>query len=118
MRTTMTLEKLLANTPDEDLLTIQEELFSNVVPATGYVHHFIRKVNRMIDQGKLCINPNTYRRVYLPTFAKALHKELARRYMLIMTGRHYAACTKDDGYEQMALDLVKEHEQANTKEQD
>ena len=50
---TMTLEQLLTKTSDGDLLDIQEELLSGVVPATGYAHSFCRKVNRMIDKGEL-----------------------------------------------------------------
>ena len=78
--TTMTLEKLLEKTPDGELMDIQLELLSAVVPATGYAHSFCRKVNKMIDRGELCINPTTYRKVYLPTLAKAVQRELARRY--------------------------------------
>ena len=79
-RHTMTLEQLLKKTPDGDLLDIQQELLSLVVPATGCAHSFCRKVNKLIDRGDLCINPNTYRKVYLPTLAKAVQRELARRY--------------------------------------
>ena len=86
---TMTLEQLLAKTSDGDLLDIQEELLSGVVPATGYAHSFCRKVNRMIDKGELCINPTTYRKVYLPTLAKAVQKELARRYTSILKGESF-----------------------------
>ena len=77
----MNLEKLLERTEDGKLLDIQTELLSGVVPATGYAHGFCRKVNRMIDDGQLCINPTTYRKVYLPTLAKAVQRELARRYV-------------------------------------
>ena len=107
MAKTMTLEQLLANTEDGTLLDIQEELIAKVVPATGYAHRFIRKVNRMIDQGKLCINETTYRKVYLPTFAKAVQKEMARRYTMFLKGQIFAAATVvEDSCEQMALDLV------------
>lgn len=81
----MTLEELLKHTPDGVLLDIQRELLDAVVPATGYAHGFCRKVNRMIDRGELCINPNTYRKVYLPTLAKSVQKELARRYVHKLT---------------------------------
>lgn len=77
----LTLEKLLSKEKDGVLLDIQLELDRAVVPATGYAHEYIRKVNKMIDAGELCINPTTYRKVYLPTFARAVHKELARRWM-------------------------------------
>lgn len=83
-RHTMTLEKLLSKTPDGELLDIQKELLSGVVPATGYAHSFCRKINKMIDRGELCINPTTYRKVYLPTLAKAVQRELARRYVAFL----------------------------------
>lgn len=76
----MTLEQLLTKEHDGTLLNIQLELKSAKVPATGYAHAYCRKVNRMIDAGSLCINPTTYRKVYLPTLAKAVQKELANRY--------------------------------------
>lgn len=79
-KTSLTLEELLANTSDGELLDIQEELTSGIVPATGYAHGFCRKVNNLIDKGEMCINPTTYRKVYLPTLAKVVQKELARRY--------------------------------------
>lgn len=81
----MTLEQLLAKEKDGVLLDIEMELNSSVVPATGYTHAYIRKINEMINAGEMCINPTTYRKVYLPTFAKAVHKELARRWMSIIT---------------------------------
>ena len=80
-RTTMTLEELLKNVPDGELMDIFNEIHSNVVPATGSAHGFCRRVNRMIDKGELCINPTTYRKVYLPTLVKVLQRELARRYV-------------------------------------
>lgn len=84
---TMTLEELLKKTSDGELLDIQNELLTAVVPATGYAHAFCRKVNKMIDKGELCINPTTYRKVYLPTLAKAVQKEMARRYtQALITG--------------------------------
>lgn len=76
----MTLEQLLAKEKDGVLLDIQRELSSAVVPATGYAHGYCRKVNRMIDAGQLCINPTSYRKVYLPTLARAVQKELANRW--------------------------------------
>lgn len=103
---TMTLEQLLAKTSDGDLLDIQEELLSGAVPATGYAHHFCRKVNRMIDKGELCINPTTYRKVYLPTLAKAVQKELACRYVSILKGKSLVSESDNNSCEQLALDLV------------
>lgn len=76
----MTLEQLLAKEQDGTLLNIQLELKEAKVPATGYAHAYCRKVNKMIDAGDMCINPTTYRKVYLPTLAKAVQKELANRY--------------------------------------
>lgn len=76
----MNLEELLRRTSDEDLLAVHAELASCVVPATGAAHAFVRKVNRMIDAGDLCIRTDCYRKVYLPTLAKAVLKEMAGRY--------------------------------------
>ena len=76
----MTLEQLLAKEQSGVLYNIQLEINEAIIPATGYTHEYIRKVNRMIDAGELCINPTTYRKVYLPTFARAVCKELARRW--------------------------------------
>lgn len=83
----MTLELLLTKEDSGLLLNIQQELAEAVVPATGYAHSYCRKVNRMIDNGELCINPHTYRKVYLPTLSKAVHKELARRWSEGMMGK-------------------------------
>ena len=77
----MNLEQLLKKEDDGVLLDIQLELLDCVIPATGYAHQYCRKVNKMIDAGKLCINPTTYSKVYLPTLARAVQKELARRYV-------------------------------------
>lgn len=77
----LNLEQLLMKEEDGVLLDIQRELLSTIVPATGYAHAYCRKVNKMIDAGNLCINPTTYRKVYLPTLARAVQKELARRYV-------------------------------------
>ena len=77
---TMTLEHLLRKETDTELLGIYNELHTCVVPATGNAHAYCRKVNKMIDAGTLCINPTSYRKVYLPTIAKAVLKEMANRY--------------------------------------
>lgn len=95
-----TLEQLLTSTSDGTLLDIYEELSSGVVPATGYAHSFCRKVNRLIDQGELCINPTTYRKVYLPTLAKALFKEMANRHAF--TIKH--ECGKETSFYEAAKD--------------
>ena len=77
----MTLTNLLGNTSDKDLLDMFEELETGVLPSTGYMHEFCRKVNRMIDSGKLCVDDRqAYRHVYLPTISKALYEEMAQRY--------------------------------------
>ena len=80
----LTLEQIINKMPDGELLDIQEELLSGVVPATGYARQFCRRINRMIDKGECCINPTTYRKVYLPTLAKVIQKELAHRYTVIL----------------------------------
>ena len=77
----MTLEQKLAKEPDEVLLDIQLELLQGVVPATGYAHSYCRKVNKMIDSGDLCINTTSYRKVYLPSLAKAVQKEISKRWV-------------------------------------
>ena len=104
MSNKLTLEVLFTKTADNELLDIQLELLSGIVPSTGYAHSFCRKVNRMIDKGELCINPTTYRKVYLPTLAKAVQRELARRYTDILLGKSYVTTEID---EQLKLDLVK-----------
>lgn len=77
----MNLEQLLTKEKDGTLIDIQLELLSGVVPATGYAHSYCRKVNKMIDAGELQINLTSYRKVYLPSLARAVQKELARRYV-------------------------------------
>jgi hypothetical protein len=76
----MTIEELLKNEDDLTLLNIHDELESCLIPATSYAHDYVRKINRMIDEGKLCVVPGKYRNVYLPTISKMIYKELARRY--------------------------------------
>lgn len=76
----MTLETLLGNVSDGDLLDIFLEIDSGVVPATGSARAFCRRINKMIDKGELCINPSTYRKVYLPTLAKTVYKEMSKRF--------------------------------------
>lgn len=88
-----TFEQMLSTMNNGDLLDIYLEIDSHIVPATGYAHRFCRKVNRLIDKGELCINPNSYRKVYLPTLVKALHKEMASRYAKNII---YGVTTNDD----------------------
>jgi len=93
-----TLEQLLSTTNDGELLDVVNELNDAVVPATGAAHAFCRKINKMIDRGDLCINPTTYRKVYLPTLAKAVHKELSKRYATaLITGRLQSENYQDNG---------------------
>lgn len=77
---TMTLERLLKHEVDNELLDVYNELHTRVIPATGAAHAYCRKVNKMIDAGKLCVREDSYRKVYLPTLAKAILKEMANRY--------------------------------------
>lgn len=83
MRAT-TLEKLLKYTDDKELLNIYDELESGKVPSTSYAHDFCRKVNRMVDNGELCVGEGRYRHIYLPTLSKAVYKEMASRYATSM----------------------------------
>ena len=76
----MTLEELLMKEDDGTILDIYQELESRRVPATGYAHAYCRKVNHMIDEGRLCTLPDRYRKVYLPTLSKMIFKEMSRRY--------------------------------------
>lgn len=76
----MTLEKLLMKEKDGVLLDIYIELQSCVIPATSHAHAYCRKVNHMIDKGELCVLPDKYRKVYLPTLSKMIFKEMSRRY--------------------------------------
>lgn len=101
-RKTMTLEELLTKTPDGVLLDIELELLDAVVPTDSKTQEFRRKINNMIDKGELCINPNTYRKVYLPTLAKAVQKELARRYTQALLN---GVAEPDSEYEQITLPL-------------
>lgn len=91
---TMTIEQLLMKEDDIVLLNIYEELDSGIVPATSYAHEFVRKVNRMINEGRLCVVPGKYRTVYLPTISKMVHKEMARRYTMYLC---HAKGPEDDG---------------------
>lgn len=77
---TMTVQQLLAKAPDEKLMEMYEELECGVVPATSACRKMIRQINRMIDQGILCINPSTYRKIYLPSLARLVYAEMAMRY--------------------------------------
>lgn len=77
-----TIEELLTTVPDEELLTIADELLTSVVPATSATHEFRRKINRKIDMGECCINPENYRKIYLPILSKLLFKEMAKRWVI------------------------------------
>ena len=80
----MTVEKILSREDDAVLLDLELELLSGKVPATGYAHSYVRKINKLIDAGECCINPTTYRKIYLPTLAKLVQKECARRWTNII----------------------------------
>lgn len=94
----ITLEEYLSNLTDERLVEVEFELLRDVSPATGAAHSMIREINKGIDRGIFCINPMTYRKVYLPTLARAIHKEMARRYYNLITtqGGHYVR-SNDNG---------------------
>jgi len=77
---TMTVQQLLAKAPDEKIMEMYEELECSVVPTTSACRKMIKQVNRMIDQGILCINPSTYRKIYLPSLARLVYAEMAMRY--------------------------------------
>lgn len=77
---TMTLKDLVGSTTDKELLDIYTELESGKIPSTSYAHEFCRKVNKMIDQGRLCTQEDGYRHIYLPSIRKVLLKEMASRY--------------------------------------
>lgn len=81
---TMTLEELLMKEDDSVILDIYTELESCVIPATGYAHAYCRKVNKLINAGKLCTVRDKYRNVYLPTLSKLIFKEMARRYYQVL----------------------------------
>lgn len=98
----LTLEELLRGLPDGVLLDIELELQNGVIPATSYTQDFRRKVNRMIDRGELCINVNTYRKLYLPTLAKSVHKEMARRYTQALVK---GVAEPDKEYEQLRMEV-------------
>ena len=80
----MTIQQMLSVESDGDLLDIYLELNDYVMPETGYVRAFCRRANNMIDKGILCVNPTTYRKIYTPTLAKLVYKELADRYVSAM----------------------------------
>lgn len=79
-RHTMTVQELLSKAPDEKIMEMYEELETGVVPTTSACREMIKRVNRMIDRGTLCINPSTYRKIYLPSLAKLVYAEMAKRY--------------------------------------
>ncbi len=98
----MTIEQLLMKEDDVTLLNIYEELDTGIIPATSYAHEFVRKVNNMIDEGKLCVVPGKYRNVYLPTIAKMVHKEMARRYTMYL-----CHAKGPEAYGQMSFENIK-----------
>lgn len=93
----MTLEKLLQYTDDKKLLDLYTELASGKIPSTSYAHEFCRKVNRMVDDGDLCVGEGRFRHIYLPTLSKAVYKEMASRYAIYM--RNYKAPEPEVAFE-------------------
>lgn len=79
------LKRLMNNTSDQELLDIYNELESGKIPSTSYAHEFCRKVNRMIDDGDLCVKTDGFRHIYLPSLRKLVYKEMARRYFCYLT---------------------------------
>lgn len=88
MSAPMTITELLAKAPDSEIMAMYEELESGIVPATSACRKFISRVNRMIDQGNICINPSSYRKIYLPGLSKLLCAEMAKRYAWDMRHRY------------------------------
>lgn len=87
MKDVKTLEQFLSEQTDNTLIEVQTEILSGVVPKKGAAHTMCRAINKQIDQGYLKINQFTYRKVYLPSLAKAVDRELSRRYVqLIVSG--------------------------------
>lgn len=76
----LTLEQVLQNMSDDTLIEMYVTLKRGIVPTTSTVRKVCRKINELIDKGEIRIGPN-YRKVYLPTLAKAINEELARRYV-------------------------------------
>lgn len=110
-RKTMTLEELLTKTPDGVLLDMGIEILNAVIPTDSKTQEFRRKVNKMIDRGELCINPTTYRKVYLPSLIRAVQREMARRYTQALLN---GVAEPDSGYNQMSLDqFIAETSQQN-----
>ena len=100
---TMTLEELLTKTPDGVLLDISVEILNAVIPTDSKTQEFRRHINKMIDRGDLCINPSTYRKVYLPTLVKAVQREMMRRYaQALLSG----VAEPDKEYEQLTLEGI------------
>lgn len=99
-RKTMTLEELLTKTPDGVLLDMSIEILNAVIPTESKTQEFRRKINKMIDSGELCINPTTYRKVYLPTLVKAVQREMMRRYTQVLLN---GTAEPDKTYQQISL---------------
>ena len=76
----LTLEQVLQDMHDYNLIEMFLSIKYGIVPATGTVRKFCRTINKLIDKGEMCIGPS-YRKVYLSTLAKAINAELARRYV-------------------------------------
>lgn len=78
---TPTLAQLLSNTGEQELLDIYAETSTGIVPSIGNAHRFCKRVNLLIDAGRICISESNGRHIYLPTLEKAIEAELAKRYV-------------------------------------
>lgn len=74
----MTLEEYLRSLSAAELLPVEHELLTGMVPANGFAQSLRRVCNEMIDEGEMSVN--AYRKIFLPTLARAIHKEFARRF--------------------------------------
>lgn len=74
------IEKIMNNLDDGELLDIYLELDAGKVPSTSYAHEFCRKINRMVDNGEISVKAEGFRHIYLPSLRKLVFKEMARRY--------------------------------------
>ena len=111
----MTIERVLQLAKDEDLVAIQREIRSKVIPKSGAAHSFCRRINRLIDQGKVEINPFSYRHMYLPSLVKFVSAEISARYIVLYDGKYLNNHTKDK-YEQITLqEVFGDAYQANSK---
>ncbi len=109
-----TVDKLMAKIDSHIMLGIFDELNEGVVPSSGLARTLVRDINHMIDSGTLCIDRHTYRKLYLPTLAKAVQKEMARRYAVALHDHTIQSKqTLSASCEQIAFNLVEQVKQIN-----